>query len=187
MTDICNICSTPLVDDGKQRKKKRPRRCDKCKMKKRLEKRNADPIKVLFHRWQSSAHKRWPSIDRTLLSTATVKLVWERYERKSVISGETDAKKLCIGCYGIVAPTVPTSVDQLVIITSAEAQRLSKIKVLEAHKAIFGPTFRVPTDASGIGEGEAAESGSSREDADGIAEGDAIPLKRFKLAAEEDE
>lgn len=177
MTDaqLCKKCNDPLVDDGQVRKKKRPRTCGKCRAAQRISARHTDPIKMLFHRWQTAAHKRWPSIDRNLLTMDAVKRVWEQCGQKSVISGETDVKHLCISCYGIVSPMVPTSIeDDLVIVTSLEAQRISKAKSAEVQKAMFPREFSAPRIDT---------SGAIIEDED---HHDGMQLKRFKLVDEDD-
>lgn len=176
-TQLCKKCQDPLVDDGQVRKKKRPRTCGKCKAAQRISDRHADPIKTLFHRWQTSAHKRWPSIDRALLTMDAVRRVWEQCEQKSVISGETNVKHLCISCYGIVSPMVPASIEtDLVIVTSLEAQRISKAKSAEVQKAMFPREFSARrTNTNG------ANALGDDNEPDELME-----IKRFKLADEDD-
>jgi hypothetical protein len=54
--------------------------------------------------------------------------VWERWEQKSVISGETDWSLLCIVPYAKHDKDHPPGINDLVVVTTKEAQKMGKLK-----------------------------------------------------------
>ncbi len=142
IAQVCYACHGPLVGDGRARKRQVPRKCAACRKRAILVRRNKDPLVRMQHRWYNAAHRLWPAAPKALWSAATVKHVYERWARKSVLGGETDPKLLCISYY-----RHPSLVDgapelhQLVLVTSKEAQSLARSKADQRHLS-FSPAVR---------------------------------------------
>ncbi len=132
----CLQCEAVLADDGRQRKRNRPRRCQKCNSENATKRRRESPVLMLAHRWNNSCRRLYKNPPPSLWSPATVKAVLERCEYKSVISGTTDHELLCIFPFFMDRTKLPR-VDQLVILTSREAQSVSKAKTQEERAARF--------------------------------------------------
>ena len=122
----CSRCNTELSDDGKKRKRVRPRMCKQCAGTAALNRRKSDPIRLLAHRWQNNAKKHWPEADPTIWCRATVQHVWEKCHGKSVLSGMSDPLFLCIAPM-VKNKDVPPSIEDLIVLTSHEAQSLARI------------------------------------------------------------
>ena len=124
----CTECQKVLPCDGKVRRRApRPRRCKECRNADAKRKRLADPVALLSHRWRTNAIKNWPSIGKYLYKRPAVRRVWERWGGKSVISGETDWKLLCIVPFAKHDKEHPPALNDLVVVTSKEAQRMGKL------------------------------------------------------------
>jgi len=130
----CKVCNEKLDDDGKERKRKRPRMCESC-TKNSLAKRRKIPIYRLKARWVTSCHRRRPLIDSNLVTLETIQHVFERWGGKSVISGDKDIEHLCITCYKPFNNSREITLNDLIIVTSQEAQKLSRIKNADLYQA----------------------------------------------------
>lgn len=125
----CTLCKKNLpVDDKPRKRAPRPRRCNTCRNQEALRRRSADPIALLSHRWRTNSTKHWPGIGKYLYKKPAVRRVWERWERKSVISGETDWNLLCIVPYAKHDKEDPPDINDLVVVTTKEAQNMGKLK-----------------------------------------------------------
>jgi hypothetical protein len=133
----CTSCDAPLPDDGKKRTRNRDRHCAPCLAKKRKSRRQADPVALLTSRWTTNAKKHWgKKVLCSLYSRQTVQKVYERWDKRCVITGASDVLHLCI------APAVRSKdeapdVSQLVILTTNEAQSLARVKGLAERMARF--------------------------------------------------
>jgi hypothetical protein len=130
----CSQCETPLPPDNKTRKRMRPRKCASC-LAASAKARRDDPIETLRHRWNGSCKRMYPDAENELWSRRTVEAVFERCGKKSVISGEDRAELLCLFSFfkGNIAPTP----DQIVLITSREAQSLAREMTQEKRAQRF--------------------------------------------------
>ncbi len=121
----CASCERELPPDGKTRKRQRARRCHECITAAAIQRKHDDPILVLQHRLNGNLKKYWKDADPILWSRQTVKYVYERWDKKSVLSGETDPIHLCI--VPIIRLDEQPTREDLVLITSKEAQSLSRV------------------------------------------------------------
>lgn len=137
---FCWECAAPLeMVVGKRNGGKR---CRKCKNAAVVKHRHNDPCKRLQHRLYNTFHRMWPKADKNLWSMKTVKEVWERCEQKSVISGETNPELLCISYkHKPAEKDDPPLLEDLVVITSKEAQSFAKLSLQDRLAK-----FNVPTD-----------------------------------------
>lgn len=125
----CTVCENNLpVNDKPRKRTPRPRRCRDCRNKDALRRRAADPIALLSHRWRTNSTKHWPAIGKYLYKKPAVRHVWERWQCKSVISGETNWNLLCIVPYAKHDREHPPSINDLVVVTTKEAQNMGKLK-----------------------------------------------------------
>jgi hypothetical protein len=129
----CSQCNKPLPSDNKTRKRLRSRKCASCLATSAKTRRN-DPIEVLRHRWNGSC-KRYPDADNELWSRKTVQTVYERCIKKSVISGEDRVELLCLTSF-FMSNTAPKP-EQIVVVTSREAQSLAREKTQEKRAQRF--------------------------------------------------
>jgi hypothetical protein len=119
----CSNCSLPLPNDGRIRVRNRKRKCKTCKLAQALKKRRSNTVKLLHHRFYNAAIQRWPEIDPSVLSMATVRAVADACQHQSVISGEKDPEQLVIVSK---LDQVPTHANDLAIVTRAEARMLKR-------------------------------------------------------------
>lgn len=85
------------------------------------------------------------------MSKETILLVWQRWGGSSVISGENNPMLLCVTTYN--APndmTMPTR-DDLILLTSREAQSLGRLSN-ERRIAAFPPAVRAQMEPQGNNE-----------------------------------
>lgn len=125
-THQCSSCHSELPIDGKTRKRNRSRKCTRCNTQAAMKRRREDPIRLLSHRFNNACRRGYKNPSPHLWSTKTVSQVFRRFEGKSCISGESDAKLLCI--FPLLKSTGPPSIDDLVLVTSREAQSISRCK-----------------------------------------------------------
>lgn len=113
----------------KTKHKARGRRCKKCKNAAVVKRRHNNPCASLQHRLYNTFHRMWPNASSELWSMNTVRMVWERCEKKSVISGETNPQHLCISYkHKPSEKDEPPTIDDLVVMTTKEAQILAHCK-----------------------------------------------------------
>jgi hypothetical protein len=126
----CFKCHAALEDteEWRVRKRKRARQCNACSNAEALKRRKDDPIQMLRHRWYNVCAHRWPNADPSLWSIEMVKHVYERWEQKSVLSGESNVAHLCISYYRKHAGAQPPTENELVLLSGREAQSLAKKK-----------------------------------------------------------
>lgn len=124
MAASCSVCHAELPLDPKVRKRQRPRRCKRCNARAALNRRKSDPVLLLQHRWSNNARKHWPDAPASLCSIETVGYVWDRWGRQSVLSGIADHMLLCVS--PAIKSSDPPTRDQLILLTSREAQSLSR-------------------------------------------------------------
>jgi len=117
----CNDILPPRI-----RKRVRPRRCVLCNNKAAAERRNGDPVLYLHHKWGSNVNKHWPDADPKIRSVETVRHVWDLCEHKCVVTGTDNVKLLCIAPVESHTHKGPPTIEQLVILTTHEAQSLSR-------------------------------------------------------------
>lgn len=128
----CSVCSNSLESDGKVRKRLRPRKCGECIRKTSP----TDPVKVLSHRFNVALKRSFPKEARPEhWSVETVKFVLKRFNFKSCISDEDNLNRLCLCPYEKLDR--PPEADEIVLVTSKEAQRISKTQSSEERKANF--------------------------------------------------
>ena len=120
----CSACQGTLPDDGKTRKRNRPRKCKACNTAAAMARRKEDPVRLLCHRL-NNACRRLGITDPQMWSPQTVRRVWERWGGKSVLSDEGNPELLCIVSYWDT-DRVPLCVEHLVLVTSREAQSLAR-------------------------------------------------------------
>ncbi len=142
----CSRCATNLPDDGKERKRARRRMCDTCKLEAERKRRKESPQAVLRSRWYSATYRKNPNIRAELRSLAAVELVYNRWEGKSVISGNANPKKLCITWYKTFDRDEDITLNDLVLVTSDESQALAKIKDQNLRVSRFPPEVRAKID-----------------------------------------
>lgn len=112
-------------DDVKPKRKSRGRRCKKCKNAAVVKRRHKDPCALLQHRLYNTWRKLWPEATE-LWTIETIRMVWERCDKKSLISGETNPDLLCISYQHKPRDKKdPPTIDDLVVITTKEAQVLA--------------------------------------------------------------
>jgi len=131
---FCWDCGTALAvieeeeeeEEGNKKRTRKGKRCKKCANAAVVKRRHANPCALLQHRLYNTFRKTWPNADPSLWSIETVKEVWERCEQKSVISGETNHKNLCISYKRRPANKEEAPLlEDLVVITTKEAQALA--------------------------------------------------------------
>jgi hypothetical protein len=88
-----------------------------------LERRHDDPILTLHHRFYNTVKRRWPDAPRSLYAKEVVQRVYQKFQGKSQISGESDYRLLCIFAYPSAEPPAE---HQLILVTSREAQALAR-------------------------------------------------------------
>lgn len=118
--DACSVCAKPHDQPHK-----RPRRCKACSAATVVKRRRDDPVKLLQHRWYNSCRKSSWIRNATLWSPATVQYVYQRWEKRSIISGTCEPEDLRIVPYHGKDHGVPKT-QELVLVTAREAQVLSK-------------------------------------------------------------
>lgn len=123
MDPLCSNCNEPLPDK-RPRKRQRSRKCRQCYNKIAAERRENDPVRRLQHKWHNSAVKRWPRADPSLWSLKTVKEVYERCDKKCIITGLEDPTHLCVTY--IIYTDEPPPTDQLIVISTHEAQSIGR-------------------------------------------------------------
>ena len=120
----CSHCEAALPADTRIRKRLRSRKCQACNNIAAAQRRKQDPILLLHHRWRNNCKKHWPNASAQVLSREAVQHVWERWDKQCVVTGTTDPLFLCVS--PMVRGEEPPTVDQLVILTSHQAQSLSR-------------------------------------------------------------
>ncbi len=136
MDTQCTQCKAELPDDGKERKRNRPRRCRKCNGEAAIKRRRMDPTRLLAHRFNNSCRRLYTDPHPSLWSPATVEGIMERCEHKSVVSGETNTDLLCIFPF-FKDTSAPPQPQHLLLCTSREAQSIAKCKTQEERSARF--------------------------------------------------
>lgn len=131
----CSQCNAELPNDGKTRKRVRPRMCKQCTATATLKRRKSDHIQLLAHRWQNTIKRHWPTASPSMWCRATVQYVWDKCNGKSVLSDTSDPLFLCIASK-VKIKDVPPTIDDLIIITSQEALSLARVNN-ERRLAIF--------------------------------------------------
>lgn len=148
----CRVCREILEDDNVQRvRKNRQRRCFKCNNAAAIKRRKDNVISGLQHKFYNSASKRWGKDVSHLWSAETVAYVWVRWNKRSVLSLENRPLYLCITCYKILAPGELPTRNDLVIVTSNEAQSLAKMRDPAMRLAKFAPAVRDMIDTENDG------------------------------------
>lgn len=133
MNPSCRECHGELVDDGKSRKRLRQRRCKSCKEATTKQK---DPVKVLSHRFNVALQRLFRGkAEPKHWSVETVQHVLKRFDSKSCISGEGNLDLLCLFPYDQLER--PPEVDEIVLVTSREAQSISRAKSSEERRSSF--------------------------------------------------
>jgi hypothetical protein len=117
----CSLCGAHIADGG---------RCAKCRNAARREQRK-EPLEQIYRRWYSMSRKRWPDAAESR-KRALVQVVWQRCNQRSVVSGETDVRLLCIAPRGDVPVA---NADELVVLTKDEAKRARAMSAEE--RAVF--------------------------------------------------
>lgn len=138
----CSNCNQLLEDDGIPRKRKKMRKCDRCTRAIRARRRKETPCSLLRSKWYCATSKKYPLISPDLRLMDTVEFVWNRWEGKSVISGIANASLLCITPYKLFDSGRDITRNDLVLVTSAEAQMLAKISDQNVRIAKFPPEVR---------------------------------------------
>jgi hypothetical protein len=131
----CSSCDSLLPPDQKTRKHLRPRKCPTC-VAERAKERRSEPVKLLKHRWNGACRRLYPDCDKEMWSDKTVEHVFERFEGKSVISGEDNPELLCVFAF-FKSTNEPPTRDQLVLVTSREAQSIAREKTQEKRAQRF--------------------------------------------------
>lgn len=121
----CTNCGVQFPDDGKVRKRSRPRKCEKCARDARSEARQHDPVRVLCHRWSKACYRLGVK-DPQMWSPTVVRTVMERWENKCAVTGETRPELLCIAPYWD-PKKVPVKSEHLVLVTSHVAQDMARV------------------------------------------------------------
>lgn len=120
----CSECNGNLPADGKTRKRQRPRRCKACSNQAALQRRHNDPIARIQHKLQNNLKKHYANVPSNLCSRETVEYVYNKWDKKCVISGETDPANLCV-VPAFRAANLPTR-DQLVLLSIRQAMSLAR-------------------------------------------------------------
>lgn len=134
-TTVCSSCQQDIPFDGKIRKRNRTRKCANCNVQAAMKRRKEDPARLLSHRLNNSMRRLYPNASPTLWSLETIRYVINRFDNKSAIGGETNMELLCIFPY-IKSDQAP-GIDDLVLITSREAQSITRCKTQEDRAARF--------------------------------------------------
>lgn len=134
MEPVCLTCQGELQDDGKTRKRNRPRKCQPCLKESRAKRLQEQPELVLAHRWCNACLRLYQNPPPSLYSAETVKYVMNRFEGKSVVSGNDDLTQLCVFPYFKKdSESYIPDMGHLVLVTSREAQSISRSKNREGR------------------------------------------------------
>lgn len=120
-----------------KRKKHRRRMCKQCLESNRQEREQEDPLRRIEGRLRSSFSSKKIKVPRDVVLSKLVKRVCDRWERKSVLSGETDMSKLCITGYKRLEEGVMPDENNLILVTSAESIALARYKTEEGRLSKF--------------------------------------------------
>ncbi len=132
--DRCNMCFQEMPKVERQRK--RSRRCKKCVSNVHAETRKKDYLKVIQNRWRSKLAKH--RIYKThVVDYTVVKDVVEKYNRRSMISGEKDPSLLTITSRSGLEDGIEPTIDDLILVTSKEAEKLAKAKNKKERSALL--------------------------------------------------
>jgi hypothetical protein len=127
--DSCYLCKKALPATEKRRK--RFRKCRGCINSGTRKSRVQDPVRLLHFKWRVSTARHAFPVE--LRSMDVVRDVYERCGKRSVLSGVTDHKRLCI----VSKVKQPTTADDLVVVTTREAIVLSKKRNEEERMRMF--------------------------------------------------
>ena len=106
--------------------------CKACASALVQETRRVDPARLLAYRWYNTLQRRGVPCERTGEAAAAVLKQWGL---ASVISGETDAEKLCIFPFFRNVP--PQEAWHCVVVSQKEARSLSHLQSEERIHALF--------------------------------------------------
>ncbi len=124
MATTCSQCNSAIPNDGKTRKRARPRRCKVCNNQAALDRRRKDPIARFQHKLQNNLRKHYPNVPSSLCSRETVEYIYNKWDKKCVISGEASPINLCI-VPAFRTKNLPTR-DQFVLLSIHEAMTLAR-------------------------------------------------------------
>lgn len=119
------------------RKKKRRMLCQECRGEKRKERNGENPMRVLTQRLRSSLSAKRIKVPNTVDLDDLTRRVYNRWEKKSVLSGETDVSKLCITGFKRLQEGQMPDENELVLVTSAEAIALARHKTQDGRMGRF--------------------------------------------------
>ncbi len=123
---VCSNCEAELPADNHERKRKRPKKCQRCNNKAATARRHKDPALMLQNRWRTTVNRHFGKQDH-LTTLEAVTFVYNACDKKSCMSGETNPDLLCISPCTFTDGVIPT-LDSLVILTSKEAQAIGKLR-----------------------------------------------------------
>lgn len=129
-TDVC--CKCESQGPFHQHRRGRPI-CKACTLRSIHACRTRDAAHLLAYRWYNAQRRR--GIKETRQQPQVVERILRQCQFKSVISGETDMRKLCVAPYFRNLPSEPEW--NCVIVTRKEAQSLAHMKSEEAAHARF--------------------------------------------------
>ncbi len=124
MSATCSICNSDIPNDGRTRKRQRPRRCKACNNQAALNRRRINPIARLQHKLQNNLRKHYANVPSNLCSRETVEYIYNKWDKKCVISGEASPINLCI-VPAFRTKNLPTR-DQFVLLSIHEAMTLAR-------------------------------------------------------------
>lgn len=134
----CTACQEALPSDGKTRKRNRPRRCHECNVQAARARMQTDPVRLLSHRYNNACRRLYgQECDPRHWSLDVARFVWHRFGGKSVVSDTADPALLCLFAYRRSA--TPPAPEELVLVTSREAQSISRATSEEERRARFPP------------------------------------------------
>jgi predicted PolB exonuclease-like 3'-5' exonuclease len=123
---LCRDCNQVLTSSGKS--KERTKRCNICSMK-------SKPGRYLGAKLRSQKRKHGPipEDEMEFYTNESAQAVYDLYERKSFLSGESDLNDLCIA----TKVKKPKSRDDLILLTTKEATAMARKKTDEEMMAFL--------------------------------------------------
>ncbi len=132
--DVCKNCHGALPPRQQPIVRKRTRRCQKCVSLAAAVERKNDPIKGLQNKLRAYLSKR-KVVHSKLTTRESIEKLYNRFEKKSVISGETNAELLTFTTRKAFLDGYEPPFDDFLLVTSLEAHTLSKAKDREIKLA----------------------------------------------------
>ena len=127
--NCCYVCNKELLpqEKGARRQRRQCRKCIQTASRKRM---RDVPVKTLYSKFYSSQHKR-PSLPKEMVNRETVQRVYDRFEHKCALTGETNPSLLCITSKTHSAPKLE---EDLVLLSSREALRINHLSREDREK-----------------------------------------------------